>query len=63
MSDNWMGMSTRPGWALVASVLLQTVSTKQAEHNAIAKERRKAATERRLRSRQGDADAGGDKPP
>ena len=53
MSDDWMGMSTRPGGALVAPGLLQTVFRKQAKKNAIAKERRKAAEERRLRSRHG----------
>ena len=42
MSDGWMRMSTRPGGALVAPGLLQTVSRKQVEKNAIAKERRKA---------------------
>ena len=58
MSHDWMGMSTRPGGALVAPGLLQTVSGKQAEKNAIAKERRKAAEERRLRSRHGGGDDG-----
>ena len=58
MSDDWMGMSTRPDGALVAPGLLQSVSRKQAEKNAIAKERRKAAEERRLRSRHGGGDDG-----
>ena len=53
-----MGMSTRPGGALVAPGLLQNESRKQADNHAIAKERRKAAEERRLRSRHEDADGG-----
>ena len=58
MSDDWMGMSTRPGGALVAPDILQTVVRTQAEKNAIAKERRKTAEERRLRSRHGGGDDG-----
>ena len=53
-----MGLATRPGGALVAPALLKGVAQKQSEKNAIAKERRKAGEERRLRSK--DYSGGGD---
>ena len=51
MSEDWMGLSSRPGGALVAPGLLKSVSVKQAEKNVISKERRKAAEERRFRTK------------
>ena len=51
MSEDWMGLSSRPGGALVAPGLLKSVSVKQAEKNVISKERRKAAEEKRFRSK------------
>ena len=60
MSEDWMGLATRPGGALVAPALLKGVAQKQSEKNAIAKERRKAAEERRFRSKDyGGGDGGG----
>ena len=56
MPEGCVGASTRPGVASAAPGLLQTVSRKQAERNAIAKEWCDAAEEERLSFRQGSDD-------